>query len=872
MQNEVIGDLTKELGSLPDQPEDIPLTDLSALLSDSNLGKKLGPCTNALLGKVTTAKFPAGCNTTALRAYLDNRWGFKAGLQDRALLATISGQPPARLSSEKEVHAFLDEIAHSVLRKVGIDPASLSSASSASSSANPASAAISAEQLKTLQNEQRKGDQELFDLYAKRLGQTTTDSPENSLKSAMEEMQAKLDLWNSEHGGGEVYEKGIAPLFDIKKARKYNSSWNWAVQDVVVLLSAILVGDREASKTRDDLDLDARIKEGLERIPTRSTPQLQAVITHLLRTVNKEGSEGAMSGVSPERRQMAKEFLADLDRTVRLAVSNKNKPVFKHNVVSTIPILQIDEAGKVSVAEKPRMPAGVHSSFWEMPSPSCDDISEAGEDSCSLPDRDLTGTPSSGQSVSPAGTPSLSVFSRPVHLGGANTGAATPLSSAISESGLPPAAFPGHVNNSLKWTPKLQTKSRTSGWRTNHDITNTYLRWFQRSSIEGLSFAGKAILVTGAGKRSIGSEIVSLCLAAGAKVLVTTSSFSKNTADYYCDLYRRFGASGSELVVVPFNGGSLSDTERLVKYIYDDEGKDGGLGWDLDHVVPFAAVGEGGRNVDRIDGKSELAHRVMLTNVVRLLGCIKTAKETKGIATHPTHVLLPLSPNHGVFGGDGLYAESKIGLEAMLNKWWSEDWGEYLTMCGTIIGWTRGTGLMSANDVLATGIEADLGIRTFSAAEMAWHVVGLMDSGVAGFCDLEPLMADLSGGLSANQVNLKAVLGEIREKVAQRSGIQKAVWQEGKVERGERGSDDSQAMVSITALGLPVDSRKKKRKVAKKARIQVEKVTMPDYQDLEPLAAKLQDMIDLEQVVVVAGYGEVGKSSSLFTHLGVIND
>ncbi|KAM7186221.1 hypothetical protein V8F20_011491 [Naviculisporaceae sp. PSN 640] len=865
VQNEVIGDLTKELGSLPDQPEDIPLADLSALLSDSNLGKKLGPCTNALMGKVTTAKFPAGCNTTALRAYLDTRWGFKAGLQDRALLATISGQPAARLSSEKEVHSFLDEIAHSVLRKIGVDPASLSSVTSSSSSASTANVAISSEQLQTLQNAQRKGDRELFDLYAKRLGQTPTESSGNSLKSAMEEMQAKLDLWNSEHGGGDVYEKGVAPLFDTKKARKYNSSWNWAVQDVVVLLSAILAGARQTSKNGDDLGLDVKIKEGLERIPTRATPQLQAVITHLSRTVSKDASEGAMSAVSPERRQMAKEFLTDLGRAVRLALSNKNKSVFKHNVVSTIPILQIDETGKVSVGEKPRMPVGMHISLWDMSSPSCDDISETGEDLCSLPDRDATGTPSSGQSGSPAGTPSLSVFSRPVHLNGTNTGAATPLSSAISDSGLPPAAFPSHVN-SLKWTPKLQTKSRTSGWRTNHDITNTYLRWFQRSSIEGLSFAGKAILVTGAGKRSIGSEIVSLCLAAGAKVLVTTSSFSKNTADYYCDLYRRFGASGSELVVVPFNGGSLSDTERLVKYIYDEEGKDGGLGWDLDHVVPFAAVGEGGRNVDRIDGKSELAHRVMLTNVVRLLGCIKTVKEARGISTHPTHVLLPLSPNHGVFGGDGLYAESKIGLEAMLNKWWSEDWGEYLTMCGTIIGWTRGTGLMSANDVLATGIEADLGIRTFSAAEMAWHVVGLMDSSVAGFCDLEPLMADLSGGLSANQVNLKAVLGEIKEKVAQRSGIQKAVWQEGQVERGERGSVDNHEMVTTSGLGLPLKSeRKKKKKLARKARIQVEKVTMPDYQDLASLAAKLQDMIDLEQVVVVTGYGEVGPCGSART-------
>jgi 3-oxoacyl-ACP reductase-like protein len=42
------------------------------------------------------------------------------------------------------------------------------------------------------------------------------------------------------------------------------------------------------------------------------------------------------------------------------------------------------------------------------------------------------------------------------------------------------------------------------------------------------------------------------------------------------------------------------------------------------------------------------------------------------MVTRPAHVILPLSPNHGIFGYDGLYAESKLGLEALVNKWKSE--------------------------------------------------------------------------------------------------------------------------------------------------------------------------------------------------------
>lgn len=52
---------------------------------------------------------------------------------------------------------------------------------------------------------------------------------------------------------------------------------------------------------------------------------------------------------------------------------------------------------------------------------------------------------------------------------------------------------------------------------------------------------------------------------------------------------------------------------------------------DLDAVLPFAALSENGRDVGGIDSKSELAHRLMLTNLVRLLGAVKEAKEMRSI-------------------------------------------------------------------------------------------------------------------------------------------------------------------------------------------------------------------------------------------------
>ena len=56
---------------------------------------------------------------------------------------------------------------------------------------------------------------------------------------------------------------------------------------------------------------------------------------------------------------------------------------------------------------------------------------------------------------------------------------------------------------------------------------------------------------------------------------------------------------------------------------------------------------------------------------------------------------------------------------------------DYLSVCGAVIGWTRGTALMNSNDIVAPGIEA-AGARTFSSGEMAFHIVALLHESVVG--------------------------------------------------------------------------------------------------------------------------------------------
>ena len=229
--------------------------------------------------------------------------------------------------------------------------------------------------------------------------------------------------------------------------------------------------------------------------------------------------------------------------------------------------------------------------------------------------------------------------------------------------------------------PLLHLKRKVgTTWEYSSNLTGVYLDILHEIATSGTSFKDKNALLTGVGKGSIGVEVLKGLLSGGAHVVITTSRYSRSTVGYYQDIFQRFGSKGSALTVVPFNQGSKQDVEALVDYIYTT------LGLDLDYIMPFAAVPENGREIDGLDDKSELAHRIMLVNLLRLLGSVKVKKASRHIFTRPTQVILPLSPNHGLFGNDGLYSESKIGLETLFNRWNSESWGEYLCLAGAVIG------------------------------------------------------------------------------------------------------------------------------------------------------------------------------------------
>ena len=390
-----------------------------------------------------------------------------------------------------------------------------------------------------------------------------------------------------------------------------------------------------------------------------------------------------------------------------------------------------------------------------------------------------------------------------------------------------------HVAQEPYVSLKTQRKGR---WEINVDMTAKLFDIMGKALSDGLSFGGKTILVTGAGQGSIGIELVRKLLMGGATVIVTTSRSIFEAQKLFRDVYAEDGARGSALLVLPFNQASAADCRQLVDYIYDTSG----LGRTVDIMIPFAAMPEPGIEIDGIESRSELAHRMMMVNVLRLIGCLINRKRQNSIYFCPTQVLLPLSPNHGTFGGDGLYSESKLGLESLLNRISSESWADQVSICGVIIGWTRGTGLMESNDIVAEVIESHKTL-TFSQDEMALNILSLLTPTIARLCEDEPLIADFGGGLQCVQ-GLKQIVSGARAMISQVVETKKALLEEDNLE---------EAKVNKAPIAPTWEFKQR-------CTLKQEFPRLPDYNsELDPLR-NLQGMADLSSTVVVVGFSELG--------------
>ncbi len=379
------------------------------------------------------------------------------------------------------------------------------------------------------------------------------------------------------------------------------------------------------------------------------------------------------------------------------------------------------------------------------------------------------------------------------------------------------------------------THSIEGVWHDNDGLTAMMQRASQELGSARSPLLDATVLIIGAGPTSIAACIVELLLTLGSFVVLATREMDFETRQFYSAMYTNLSAPAATLVLLPFNQGSHKDISSLVEYVNVK------LGREIDHLLPFAAVSQNDHTLEELDSKSELALRVMLTNTLRFIGAIASSKRTRGIINHVTQVILPLSPNHGQFGQDGLYAECKLALQAVMRKWFSESWSNTVTVCGVIIGWTRGTGLMVASDAIAQHIE-DQGVKTFAASEMAHLIAGLLVPCIKEASFLQPMLCDFTGGLGALG-DLRQILDHARAASRKEKLIRDRLDAEAQNERRMREE-----------ANVPPPQYKPR------ANIHLDFPKLPkQYRDMVPSElVPLESMLDMESVVVVAGFAELG--------------
>jgi fatty acid synthase, bacteria type len=284
-------------------------------------------------------------------------------------------------------------------------------------------------------------------------------------------------------------------------------------------------------------------------------------------------------------------------------------------------------------------------------------------------------------------------------------------------------------------------------------------------------YSDEVAVVTGASKGSIAASVVGQLLDGGATVIATTSKLDDERLSFYRTLYRDHARFGAALWVVAANMASYSDIDALVEWVGSEQTES--LGPQSIHIkdaqnptllFPFAAPRVTG-DLSEAGSRSEMEMKVLLWAVQRLIGGLSRIGAERDIASR-LHVVLPGSPNRGMFGGDGAYGEAKSALDAMVTRWSAESsWAQRVTLAHALIGWTRGTGLMGHNDAIVGAVE-EAGVTTYSTDTMAAMLLELCDVESKAAAANAPIKADLTGGLGDADLDMAELAAKAREEMS----------------------------------------------------------------------------------------------------------
>ena len=321
-----------------------------------------------------------------------------------------------------------------------------------------------------------------------------------------------------------------------------------------------------------------------------------------------------------------------------------------------------------------------------------------------------------------------------------------------------------------------QSLSALASWYAAHTADAELKAYFAKVSEAALEaaegrFAGDVAVVTGAAPHSIAAAVVGELLAGGATVIMTSSHVNDARLAFAKELYRTHANMDAALWVVPANMASFRDVDALISWVGSEQTETHGATTEVvkpallpDLFVPFAAPRVSGTLGS--DPQGALAQeRLLLWSVERAIHLL-AGLGADTAPDHRTHVLLPGSPNRGIFGGDGAYGEAKAAFDAIATKWEHESgWPTRTTIAHPLIGWVQGTSLMGGNDVLVPAAQA-AGVHVYTTEEIAGELAQLLTREVRAQALSAPVHADLTGGLADAGLDLPALARQAREQAA----------------------------------------------------------------------------------------------------------
>lgn len=135
------------------------------------------------------------------------------------------------------------------------------------------------------------------------------------------------------------------------------------------------------------------------------------------------------------------------------------------------------------------------------------------------------------------------------------------------------------------------------------------------------------------------------------------------------------------------------------------------------------------------------------------------------------------------------------------------------------------------------------GVRTFSAKEMAFNILGLLHPLLFSIAQVEPIWADLNGGMD-RLADLAQIISRIRANLNDKAALRRAIARDHSADvKVTRGDEAERLFQTIDVLP--------------RANFRFEFPDLPPAASLEQLS-DLRGLIDLEKVVVITGFAEVG--------------